>query len=180
MEIALDHLQGGMAEDNLEVINVPAVLKIAGGEGVAQEMGMDPRDPAFALKLCREVFKSINRDGFAIDLTDEMRGIGTAVDILTIVIRAKLTERNISLLIAFAVDDRVAFIEMHPFCLQRADLSEAQPAVKHQQANAEVTEIVEVGSVEAIDQLMDLGGSENVNDLALGAGEYEFCGDVCR
>lgn len=34
------------------------------------------------------------------------------------------------------------------------------------------------GDIEAIDQLMDLGGGENVNDLALGARELEFCGDI--
>lgn len=38
---------------------------------------------------------------------------------------------------------------------------------------------MKIGSIEAINQLMDLGGGENVNDLALSAGELEFCGDVC-
>ena len=179
MEIALDHLQGSMTEDDLKIIDVPAVLKVACGEGVAQEMGMDPRDPAFALELCGEIFEGVNRNGFAIDLTDEMRGIGSAINILLVVSRAKLSEGNIPLFITFAVDNRITFIEVYPFRLQRADLSEAQPAVKHQQANAEVAEVVKLGDVEAINQLMDLGGGENVNDLALGAGELEFCGDVC-
>ena len=131
MQIALDHLQGGMAEDDLEVINVPAVLKIASGEGVAQEMGMDPRYSALTLKLCGEVFEGLNGDGFTVDLANEMRGIGAAIDVLTVVIRAELTKRNIPLFITFAVDDRVTIIEVNPFCLQRADLTEAQPAVKH-------------------------------------------------
>lgn len=104
---------------------------------------MDPRDPAFVLELCGEVFEGVNGNGFTVDLTNEMRGIGAAIDVLTVVGRAELTERNIALLVAFAVDDRITFIEVYPFCLQRADLSEAQTAVKHQQANAEVTEIVE-------------------------------------
>lgn len=125
MQIALDHLQRGMTKDDLEVVNVPAVLKVASGEGVPQEMGMDPRNSALALELCGEVFESVNGDGFTVDLADEMRGIGAAIDVLTVVIRAELTKRNISLLIAFAIDDRIAFIEVHPFCLQRADLTEA-------------------------------------------------------
>ena len=178
MQIALDHLQGGMAEDDLEVVNVPAVLKVAGGEGVPQEMRMDPRNSALTLELCGEVFEGFNGDRFAVDLTDEMRGIGSAINILLVVSRAKLSEGNIPLFITFAVDDRVTFIEVNPFCLQRADLTEAQPAVKHQQTNAEVAEVVKLGDVKTIDQLMDLGGSENVNDLALGAGKFEFCGDV--
>lgn len=144
MQIALDHLKGGVPENDLEVIDVPAVLKVAGGKGVAQEMGVDPRDPALFLKLCGEVFESTNGDGFTVDLTNEMRGIGAAIDVLLVVSRAELSEGNVPLFVAFAVDDRVTFVEMYPFRLQRADLSEAQPAVKHQQANAEVPEIVEV------------------------------------
>ena len=107
-----------------------------------------------------------------------MRGIGAAIDVLLIVSRAELSEGNVPLFVAFAVDDRITFVEVYPFRLQRADLSEAQPAVKHQQANAEVPEIVEVRGIEAVDKLMNLGDSENINDLALGAGKLEFCGDV--
>ena len=143
MQIALDHLKGGVTEDNMEIIDVPAVLKVTGGEGVAQEMRVDPRDPAFVLELCGEVFEGVNGNGFTVDLTDEMRGIGAAIDVLTVVGRAELSERNVPLFVAFAVDDRITFVEVYPFCLQRADLSEAQTAVKHQQANAKVTEIVE-------------------------------------
>ena len=104
---------------------------------------MDPRDPAFVLELCREVFEGVNGNGFAVDLTNEMRGIGAAIDVLLVVSRAELSERNVPLFVAFAVDDRITFVEVYPFCLQRADLSEAQTAVKHQQAIAKVTEIVE-------------------------------------
>lgn len=178
VQIAFDHLKGGVTEDDLQVVDVPAVLKVAGGESVAQEMGMDPRDPALFLKLCGEVMEAIHGKRFAVDLTDEMRGIRAAIDVLTVVTRAELSERNVPLFVAFAVDDRITFVEVYPFCLQRADLSEAQTAVKHQQANAKVTEIVKVGSIKAIDQLMDLGSGENINDLALGAGKLEFCGDV--
>lgn len=178
MQIALDHLKGGMPENDLEVIDVPAVLKVAGGKGVAQEVGVDPRDPAFALELCGEVFESVNGDGFTVDLTNEMRGIGAAINVLLVVSRAELSEGNVPLFVAFAVDDRITFVEVYPFRLQRADLSEAQSAVKHQQANAEVPEIVEIRGIEAVDKLMNLGDSENINDLALGAGKLEFCGDV--
>ena len=73
-----------------------------------------------------------------------MRGIGAAVNVLLIVGRAELSEGNVPLFVAFAVDDRVTFVEVYPFCLQRADLSESQTAVKHQQANAKVAEIVKV------------------------------------
>ena len=60
MQIALDHLKRGVPENDLEVIDVPAVLKVAGGEGVAQEMRVDPRDPALFLKLCGEVVEAIH------------------------------------------------------------------------------------------------------------------------
>ena len=60
VQIALDHLKGGVTEDNLEIIDVPAVLKVTGGEGVAQEMRVDPRDPALFLKLCGEVVEAIH------------------------------------------------------------------------------------------------------------------------
>ncbi len=148
-----------MAEDLLEGVHVPAILKVSRCEGMPEQMGADPGDAGLLLEFAEHLPEGAVRDRLQIRQEEHPVSTGTAGTAGKIPgkhLAGMQAKRDKPLFVALAVHDNISLGDMDMIQGEGSHLMKPQAAVQHKGNHAKVTELNQPGRVETGEQGSDL------------------------
>lgn len=183
MDIPFNHFKRGMPEDLLQGVNIPAVLKIPGREGMPQQMRPNPGNAHPLFQLAEHLLNSAVRNRLQIAGQKHpacRSATGPAIHIPQQCLSGVQAQRNDALLIPLPINNGVPFCQMEKSKVERRGFIHAKAAVEHQRTDAVIPKLQQIPKIKGRHEPPRFFIGQNVYHLPLGFGQPEFLRKIHR